>query len=127
MSIPQCIILEFRDTLSSQRQHIRFSMSIYGNSSGILHCGIVVNMPYNNDMCFYLEPSFFTPSFQGVLLLSIFCNVVVSHVTLSYTQGSGSPRVITCISKHYIDTLRSSLQTLPTISLYMRIKLSGPM
>ena len=36
MSIPQCIILEFPDTLSQ---------SISGNSNEKLHCGNIVNMP----------------------------------------------------------------------------------
>ena len=44
-SIPQCIISEFPDTLG-QWGHIRFWLSISGNTSEKLHCGNVVNMPY---------------------------------------------------------------------------------
>ena len=46
MSIPQCNILEFPETLRQWYKHIRFRLSISGNSCGKLHCGNVVNMPY---------------------------------------------------------------------------------
>ena len=45
MSISQCNILGIPDTLS-QWEHIRFWLSIPGNSSENSHCGNAVNMPY---------------------------------------------------------------------------------
>ena len=46
MSIPQCIVSDFLDTLSKWYDNDSLLTSISGNPSEKLHCGNVVNMPY---------------------------------------------------------------------------------
>ena len=57
MSIPQCTISEFPDTLCQCNDSIKDSDS--GNTSEILDCGNVVNMPYCINASLYMHVSQF--------------------------------------------------------------------